>query len=248
MNQDLENVVELQSTLAHLHEAETRLHGIPDWMQELHKEHQARKTEIEEVEKAAEEAARERREAEAAVSDAQETLKKFQQQINKVTNQREYGAVLQEIDTAKSQIKEFEEKAFASLERWDAHQKQLAEAREGFRELDERYAAELARWEQEKPGVARQVAELQERVASLKKQVPRGLLSQFERLLARYPTGALAPVRAFALPGRQREWHCGACNYRVRPQAVVEVHNGTGLAQCDACKRILYIEPEQPAP
>jgi uncharacterized protein len=248
VNQQLENIVELQSTLVHLQEAEARLHGIPDWMRELHEEHQARKTEIEDQEKAAEEAARERREAEAAVADAQETLKKFQQQINKVTNQREYGAVLQEIDTAKSQIKEFEEKVFASLEGSETHQKQLEAARESFRELDERYAAELARWEQEKPGVARQVAELRERVASLKQKVPRGLLSQFERLLARYPSGALAPVRAFALPGRQREWHCGVCNYRVRPQTVVEVHNGTGLAQCDACKRILYLEPEEPVP
>jgi hypothetical protein len=26
------------------------------------------------------------------------------------------------------------------------------------------------------------------------------------------------------------------------------VHNGTGLAQCDACKRILSLEPEEPVP
>jgi predicted nucleic acid-binding Zn-ribbon protein len=30
----------------------------------------------------------------------------------------------------------------------------------------------------------------------------------------------------------------------VRPQSVVEIRNGTGLVQCDSCKRILYLEPE----
>ncbi len=67
----------------------------------------------------------------------------------------------------------------------------------------------------------------------------------FDRILDRYPGGALAPVRSIERPGKgQREWHCGACNYRVRPQAVVEIRNGSNLVQCDSCKRILYLEAE----
>ena len=104
MNQNLETIVELQAALNHLRDAERRLHGIPDWMRELHEEHASSKAEIDEIEKAVEEAARERRTAEAAASDAQEKLKKYQQQINRVSTQREYGALLQEIDTVKGQI------------------------------------------------------------------------------------------------------------------------------------------------
>jgi hypothetical protein len=36
MNQHLEAIVELQSAIDHLREADKRLHGIPDWMRELH--------------------------------------------------------------------------------------------------------------------------------------------------------------------------------------------------------------------
>jgi predicted nucleic acid-binding Zn-ribbon protein len=245
MNENLESIVELQSTINRLNEAEQRLHGIPDWMRELHEEHAARKDEISALEGALAAAAHDRRTAEAAIADSQEKLKKFQQQISRVTNQREYGAVLQEIDTVKAQIAGSEEAALASIERHDTAQKELAAVQVGFRSVEERYSAELARWEREKPAVARQVADLKTRIEELRQRLPKGLLTMFERVLVRYPSGALAPVRPIERPARgQREWHCTACNYRVRPQVVVEIRNTANLVQCDACKRILYLEPE----
>jgi predicted nucleic acid-binding Zn-ribbon protein len=243
MNQHLETIVELQRSLVELRDAERRLHGIPDWMRELHDEHVVRRGEIEALEANADAAAHDRRSAEAAVADAQEKLKKYQQQINRVSTQREYGALLQEIDTVKSQIAGFEEQAFSSLEQNEKTQRELAERREAFRDLDERYAAELARWESEKPQIQSQVAALAGAVADLRARLPKPLLGQFERILERHPGGALAPVRLIERPGKgPREWHCGACNYRVRPQVVVEIRNGEGLVQCDSCKRVLYLE------
>jgi predicted nucleic acid-binding Zn-ribbon protein len=245
MNPHLETIVELQSDLTHLKEAEQRLHGIPDWMRELHDEHAARKGEIDSLQQVADEAARERRTAEAATQDAQEKLKKYQQQINKVSTQREYGALLQEIDTVKSQISTSEEQALSALDRHDKTEKELADKRESFRELDERYAAELSRWETEKPAISQRTAELRAHIAELRGRLPRNVSSLFDRILDRHPTSALAAVRPIERPGgKQREWHCSACNYRVRPQVVVEIRNTGNLVQCDSCKRILYIEPE----
>jgi predicted nucleic acid-binding Zn-ribbon protein len=243
MTQHLETIVELQGALDQLRDAEQRLRGIPDWMKELHEEHEARRGEIESLEASAEALARDRRVAEGAVGDAQEKLKKFQQQINKVSTQREYGALLQEIDTAKAQIAASEEQALSLLERYEQTQKELEEKRESFREVEERYAVELARWEGEKPAVAEHAQELERRIATLKDLLPKGLVSQYERIRERHPNGALAPIRLLERPGRgPREWHCGACNYRVRPQVVVEIKNSGSLVQCDSCKRILYVE------
>jgi predicted nucleic acid-binding Zn-ribbon protein len=245
MNPNLQIVVELQQAILKLRDAELQLHGIPDWMRELHDEHTARQAEIDDLEQAVEEAARDRRTAEAAVADAQEKLRKYQQQINRVSTQREYGALLQEIDTVKSQIGSFEEQAFSSLERHDQKQAELLEKQDGFRELDTRYSAEQARWDSEKPAIAQQVAGLRAQIDGLRARLPRLVLAQFERILERNRAGALAPVRLIEGPRRgPREWHCGLCNYRVRPQAVVEIQNGEGLVQCDSCKRILYVEQE----
>src|SRR3954453_12339049 len=153
MSQNLQTILELQQALSQLRDADKRLHGIPDWMRELHEEHETRKAEIDTIEAAADEAARERRTAEAAVQDSQEKLKKYQQQINKVSTQREYGALLQEIDTVKGQITSGEESALSSLEAAEKSQKDLETLRESFREIEERYAVEQSRWEAEKPGI-----------------------------------------------------------------------------------------------
>ncbi len=248
MSQYLETIVELQEALDQLAEAKERLHGIPDWMRELHDEHGAKKAEITTLEESAETLAKERRTAEGAIADSQEKLKKFQQQINRVSTQREYGALLQEIDGAKAQIATLEEQAFSGLEKLEQTQRDLAARREGFKELDERYAGEQARWEAEKPAVAERVAELEARIRSLREKLPRGVYSQFERIRDRLGGSALAPIRLLERPGGKgpREWHCGACNFRVRPQVVVEIRNSNDLVQCDSCKRILYL-PEAPA-
>ena len=248
MNLHLETIIDLQNAITQLKGAEQRLSGVPDWMRELHDEHSGRKAEIDALQEAAETAAKERRTAETAAQDAQEKLKKYQQQINRVTNQREYGALLQEIDTVKTQISSSESQAFSALERHEKTEKELAEKREGFRELDGRYTAELARWEAEKPEVARQIAELKERIAGLRGKLPRQVVTVFDRVLDRNPSGALSPVRPIERPpGKtQREWACSTCNYRVRPQTVVEIRNSGTLVQCDSCKRILYLELEPP--
>jgi len=251
MNRHLDTIIDLQSAITQLKGAEQRLNSVPDWMRELHEEHAGRKAEIDALQEAAEAAAKERKAAETVTQDSQEKLKKYQQQINRVTNQREYGALLQEIDTVKTQISTSESQGFSALERHEKAEKELAEKREAFRELDGRYAAELARWEAEKPGVAKQIAELKERIAGLRKGLPRQVVSIFERILDRNPSGALAAIRLIERPGgpgrTQREWSCSACNYRVRPQSVVEIRNSENLVQCDSCKRILYLEPEPPA-
>ena len=248
MSQYLETIVELQDALSQLREAETRLNSIPDWMRELHDEHSTIKAEIDTIHEAVEAAARERRTGEAAAADAQEKLKKYQQQINRVSTQREYGALLQEIDTVKTQISSSEEQALSSLDRHEKAEKELAARKESFQELDRRYAAELNRWEKEKPGVAKQVQELKTRIAELRARIPRPVISQFDRILERNPGGALSAIRLIERPGKgQREWACTSCNYRVRPQTVVEIRNGESLVQCDSCKRILYVEAAEPA-
>lgn len=135
-----------------------------------------------------------------------------------------------------------EEQALAGLERQEEAQGSLEELREGFRELDERYKVELEKWEAEKPGVAEQVEALKGRISVLRERIPRSSLSLFERVLERHGGQALAEVRAVDRVGRGPQiWSCGTCNYRVRPQAVVEITNSGSIVFCDSCKRILYI-------
>lgn len=244
MKRPLDIVIELQDALQRLRQAETQLGGIPDWMKELDAEYQARKKEIEDLEQAAEAGRMERRTAEAGISDAQEKLRRYQRQINEVTTQREYGALLQEIDTVKSQISSFEEQGIAAMEGIEASTQALDEARAAFQELEDRYQVELARWEKEKPGLVEEARELSARVQELREELPRPYLAQFERIHQRTGGNALAPIRKIERRGPTM-WHCGVCNYNVRPQILVEVKDRGSLIQCDSCKRILFAQEER---
>jgi hypothetical protein len=238
----LDTVVELQQTVDALTAARAQIEGVPDWMRELHDEHSARRAELEALGAAVAEAAHAQRAAQAAAADADVRLKRFQDQISQVRNQREYSALLQEIDTAKAAIREHQAQALAALERQEAEQSRLSAAEEAFGEVDGRYQTQLAKWEAQKPDVAREAEALDGRREALRQRLPRALVVQFDLIARRYGGQALAAARRVDRTGRGQEmWHCSACNYRVRPQAIVEIRNLGAVVTCDSCKRILYL-------
>lgn len=237
----LDTIVELQHTQDDLRAAQALIDGVPDWMRELHTEHTARRAELAALAAALEEAAAAQRAAQEAAEDADTKLRRFQDQISQVRNQREYSALLQEIDSAKAQIREFQGQALAALDSQESEQARMIEAEAAFHEVDSRYQVELAKWEEQKPEVSRRAASLAESVAALRERLPRDLVTQFDLICRRYGQ-ALAVARRVDRTGRGPEmWHCGACNYRVRPQAIVEIRNQGAVSTCDSCKRILYL-------
>lgn len=241
---ELDSIVSLQQTLSELAAARQRLDGIPDWMTELHSEYSTRKAEIDQEEQVAEESDRLRREAEAAVADSQEKLKHYQGQVSQVTTQREYGALLKEIDTVKENIKTAEEQAINSIESHEQAREKLEKLQADFEDLDQRYKAELSKWEAEKPEVEAKAGELESKAEELKSGLSRGVLSLFERLYSRTNGDALAEVHKLANAKGTAMWHCGACSFNVRPMIAMEVRGGN-ILHCDSCKRILFwVEPD----
>jgi uncharacterized protein len=237
----IETVVDLQAAHDELKEAEALLQGIPDWMRELHEEYEARRAEIEAIETALAESAAARRQAEAGVADSQEKLKLYQEQIGRVRNQREYSALLQELDLIKQQIQRFEEAGLLAMETHEAEQARLDEARQAFGELETRYQVELEKWESQKPAVTERADKLRGRIATLEERLTPQILEQFTVIRGRFNGSALAQVRELQRPGKGPQmWHCSGCNYRVLPQAVVEIRTSGDIVLCDSCKRILY--------
>jgi predicted nucleic acid-binding Zn-ribbon protein len=236
----LHAIVELQQALDEMRSAEELLAGVPDWMRELHEQHSTRQADIDSLEAEIEGLRQERRVHESESADYSEKVKHYQEQISQVRNQREYGALLQEIDSAKEQIRTLEEKALAAMESQEEIQLRLGEEKENFRELDEQHAAGLKKWAAEKPGVEQQAEKLRDRIGVLRERISGNLLSQFERISERYGGQALAPVQKIDRSKGPSMWHCGACNYRVRPQSVVLVQTQGSVELCDSCKRILY--------
>lgn len=156
---------------------------------------------------------------------------KFKANLMQVKNQREYTAVLQEIDTATGEIGLNEESILKNMEELETLSGEL-------KSHEEHIAAE-------RENVAREKAEIAEQVAAATERLGR-LEAQRAELEAKLP--ATLVVSAQKLEGNRQgvfislveNESCQSCFVRVRPQVVQEIKKGKKLHSCGNCKRFLY--------
>ncbi|MEM6457342.1 MAG: C4-type zinc ribbon domain-containing protein [Acidobacteriota bacterium] len=240
MSSPLQSIVALHHIQTDLRVADARLSTVPDDMRELHEAHGVKQAEIDAARADVEAAAKQVREARAALEDARAKLDKYQSQVSQVTNQREYGALLKEIETVKEAIAEAEAQIAEAGERETEAAESLTMLEASFTELDGRYREGMAAWEADKPAVAAHAETLRAEADALREKIPMGPRRLFERLDERLDGSPVAEILLVQANATNRTYHCAACNYRVRPQVVVQVRNSGEILQCDQCKRILF--------
>ena len=161
------------------------------------------------------------------------------------STQREYSAILQEIDLVTAQSRELEEQTLVAMESQEEAETAVAELRGAFESLDSQYAEAAAQWEIDKPGVGQQAESTRAHIAELREEIPASSRLLFERVRERTKGKTLAEVMPVSRSSGPNMWHCGACHYNVRPQSVVDILNHGDLILCDSCKRILFISESE---
>ncbi|GMU64504.1 MAG: hypothetical protein AMXMBFR36_07780 [Acidobacteriota bacterium] len=240
MSDPLKRLIKYDRVARELAAVRTLLAGVPDDMRSLHDEHAAASAGLAGLEAIELEAQRRRMAAETAIAEAQEKLRKYQAQVSQVRNQREYAALLTEIDGAKTAIRRSEEETLTALEAAEKATADLTERRADFAGIEDRYRAGLAEWEQRKPEVARRAADLEATASELRGGLPKPILAQYERIAERYRGSALSALRRAEMPGTGGVWFCSTCNFQVRPQVAVEIRVRGTIVQCEGCRRFLY--------
>lgn len=234
-------LLRFDETLAALEGVRNDLEGVPAEMRELHEAYGRARQELLQLERDREEAGRLARQAEGKVAEQQEKLRKFQQQITKVRNQREYAAALAEIDQARASLRELEAQALAALERLERATQELEKRRAEFLTLESQHREAMASWEGQKPALRERLDRLEAELAQLRGTLPVPVATQYLRVRERHPRNPLARVEAVEVPGKPTLWHCSACHYQLRPQAAMEIRRREVLVQCESCRRFLYL-------
>lgn len=176
---------------------------------------------------------KDRRHKEKELEEEVERAKKTEARAFEIKTNKEYQAVLKEIEGAKKLNRQREEEILGILERFEELQKV---ARQGEKELEakrkeyQRQLSELqqraAQFEQK---MAAEVKERDER----QKGIPPDLLSKYRMLLEKRQGIAVAPVSNGV---------CQACNMNLRPQLYIELQKQQTLILCPNCSRILFWE------
>lgn len=244
MSRLVDALTDLQAAIDELAEAEDTLENLPPAMRELHQRHAERKAEIDAVRERIETSNLERRRAEGESNDWQTKLTRLQEQIGSVKTQREYGAILSEIDQATEHRDAAEAAALEAMEQVETAESELTELEEGFADLAAEYEQAEAQWQRDRPGVNERAERLRERVESLRSQLPNPVLARYDRILAHTSGQAMSAVTPVDRGKGASLWACSNCSYRVRPQAVVEIRNQGKILQCEGCRRFLYLDEQ----
>ena len=169
--------------------------------------------------------------------------KKFMESLMQVKNQREYAAVLKEIDAVKSQIGAHEEAVFKGTEETETLKTDLD--------------ARASHIEQERLSVGEEHARVDAEAAAAAARIEAAEIER-SRLEAELPSDLVDSVRrveegrgGIFLAKAEKEL-CQACFVRVRPQVFQEIRAASRIHTCGQCRRFLYYEPalrpEPPSP
>ncbi len=161
----------------------------------------------------------------------EENKKKFMDDLMQVKNQREYAAMLKEIDGVKAQISDHEEAILRDLEEIDKLKGDL-------RVHEEHIAAEREAVSRERAEVEARVDEARERIEERNQErhdaearLPRQVLTVLRQL---------EPRRQGIFLAKADGGICQSCFVRVRPQVFQEIRVAGAVHSCDSCKRFLY--------
>lgn len=177
-----------------------------------------------------------RRDAEKEMASAEARLAKFRDQQQNVKTNKEYTAMIHEIDTAKADVDKWQEQVILRMDDVDAAAAALKKAEAALKGVEAEIAAARAALDKERVEAEARLAALDAERSSVAGQIqePRAL-TIFDGLVKSRKTAALSQ----AVDGL-----CTECRVRLRPQVFAEVRRNDAIRQCDNCQRILfYVAP-----
>ncbi len=233
MKAQLDLLWELQKIDLELREIKDSQEGYPKEVKRLDEKEKIEKGKVQKEKEKVEVLEKERRKKEGHLSLEQERIKKTEGRMFEVKTNKEYQALLTEIETVKGANSREEEEILTLLEEIDELKKSISRR-------DKEAAAVLSKIEGEKKSLQEKMTRDQE---VLKRRMERreAVTKQLEATLYRLYNTLKDKRRGVGVVSVKHET-CQGCFVNVPPQLFIEVQKHKALVRCPNCNRILYWE------
>jgi predicted nucleic acid-binding Zn-ribbon protein len=226
-------------TLIDLQTFDTRIAGLEGEAAKLPKEIEALRARIAEAKKTVDTAKagldatrKETRAREKDLEDNQVKRQKFEGQLYQVKTNKEYSAVLAEIEEVKQQKSKIEEEILTLMERQERLAGEIKDAEGGLKAAESEGAVAEKQLRERLAAVEAELGGVKGERASVARGLPANVLTDYDRLLRARSGLAIVPVLKPNL--------CGACRMTVTPQRLQELRAQNALLACESCGRYLY--------
>jgi uncharacterized protein len=172
-----------------------------------------------------------RRAEEKEVATVQTRLAKYKDQLLEVKTNREYTAMLHEIETAQNDIRAREDRILETMMAADDLNAEIKKADAELKLAEKEVSAARAQLDSEMTTLQAEIERTGSERQKLVVEIDRGVLSIFEQT---------AKGRKGVAVAEARNGLCTICHVRLRPQVFNEIRKNESIIQCDSCRRILY--------
>jgi uncharacterized protein len=172
-----------------------------------------------------------------------ETVTKYKEALNKAKSNKEYAAILTELNTNKADNSKVESRILEYMEVIEQQKsscEQLStdidKQKQTIEEVSVKAADKIAECEQA-------ITEVEGSWKELAANLPDDVLQLFEKLSDMYDGQAVAQVQQ--ADGRQASYSCGGCFMSVTAETISLLIAKDEISQCKNCGRILVMEQSQ---
>jgi hypothetical protein len=172
----------------------------------------------------------------------EEHVAKLRTALNSAKTNKEYAAILTQINTLKADNAKMEEEALRVLQDADTIKAQADEAAKQV-EAEKARLVEIQRTNAEEVSrLTGLMEELRLNRSEAAGQVPSVALAVFDRIASNYDGHAMAVIE---IQERRppHEYICGGCHMSLTAEHVNALRTRDEIRTCDNCGRILYLEP-----
>jgi len=230
MNGDLELLLKLQSVDYDLGELERSKEYIPDMMDNLKKEIADTRNKLGTIKQELETSRLESKEVDLSLQQKQGKLKGLLERMMAIKTNKEYDALVSEIDKIKEDISLLETRSLELIEIIEGYEKDLEGLEEKSSTIEETNQTQMDSLQQQIDSVGSKIESKEHEREQLVRDISKRAISAYERIRRGKGGAAVVAVKKRA---------CGACFKALPPQRIQEIKLGETIITCDSCGRML---------
>jgi predicted nucleic acid-binding Zn-ribbon protein len=228
----LQTLINLQAIDTRIAALEADAARLPKEIAAIHAAVEEAKKHVDQTKTRLDAARKDQRAKEKDLEVVQAKRSKNEARLYEVKTNKEYSAVLTEIEEIKQEKARMEEEVLVLMEAQERLTGEIREAEARFKQREGEGRGQEATLKEQLRGIETELAAVRTERKELAAQLPAPILADYDRILRARAGLALVPV---AKPN-----FCGACRMTITPQRLQELRAQSSLIPCESCGRYLY--------
>ncbi len=237
LKKQLTTLIQLQQVDSEIYTLQAEKASSPVRLKAIEEAFEAKKQDLAALEKKMLDLQKLKKERELELGVKEEAGKKLQSQLYALKTNKEYQAMLQQIEAAKADASVIEDKILAVMDETDAARSSVERERQLLQEEEKLMNGQKKTVEDRIKVIDDRLGQLESLRERLLPGIDPVILPRYQRILENRDGLAIVSVKNDS---------CGGCNMHLPPQMINLIRMYERIITCEVCNRILYIDDETP--